>query len=248
MKKREEPIFKVKRGDYLYDVGHWNHLCYMAGAPGTGKTTQLAYLTAAALSGEVIGGYRIDLQDRTVLLLDGEQPQDLYMRGKTKIEYLTKGKGMDRLIYPEQTLASITKVKDREQEMWEIVMKHHKDLGILIIDRIGNFISDINSQVQSERLISKLLAVTEATNCLPIVVSHMTIDKWGNPYKLYGTLGSIINQLFSEGLMTMKRSKYFGLVNHKVRYKPYPQLWAQVDDETGLLVPERYCPYDLKIT
>lgn len=248
MKKVEEPIFKVQRGDYLYDVGHWGHLCYMAGSPGSSKTTQLDYLTAAAISGETILGYKIDLQGRSVLRIDGEMPQDLYMRGKARIEHLCKGKGLDQLIYPDQTLASITKVRDREQEMWEIVMKHHKDLGILIIDRIGNFISDINSQVQSEKLISKLLAVTEATNCLPIVVSHMTIDKWGNPYKLYGTLGSMINQLFSEGLMTCKRSKYFGLINHKLRYKPYPQLWAQVDDETGLLIPERYCPYDLKIT
>jgi hypothetical protein len=78
--KKSKAIFKVKRGNHVYDVGHWGHYAYLAGRPGHGKSTHVTHIAASALKNDWELGYHIDLQDRNIVVIDGEQPPDLYKR------------------------------------------------------------------------------------------------------------------------------------------------------------------------
>lgn len=243
----EEPIFNIIRGNHKYPVADFKHLFYLAGSPGSGKTTHLSYIEASALKEEPVLGYELNLKDRCILHIDGEQSPDFYQRGYNNIKTLCGGKNMDRLIYPEDSLASITKVRDREQEMWKIITKYRKDIGVLVIDRLGNFVSDPNNTPEAERLISRLVSVTEWYNCLTIGVHHVTVDsRTGKSLKLFAMLGTLYNQLSPGGMQTFKNSKYYGIAGHKDRYGSYPDLWTQFDEETGFMTAEPYLPYPLK--
>lgn len=239
--KKVDPIFKVKRGNHVYNVGHWGHMAYLAGSPGSGKSTHLTYAAASALKNDWVLGYKIDLQNRNVIVIDGEQPPDLYQAALQRIGDKCGGENMDRLIFPNESLASITRVADRRNEMLQLLTKHKKDLGVVLIDRIGNFVSDPNNARESESLQAKLMTIMEMTRCMMVLVCHVTMNKFATETKLFGMQGTFIKQSASWGLLTQKQSKYMGLLPDKTRYGSFPPLWAQY--KSGELHEEKYCPF-----
>jgi hypothetical protein len=242
-KKRSKAIFKVKRGNHVYDVGHWGHYAYLAGRPGHGKSTHVTHMAASALKNDWELGYHIDLQDRNIVVIDGEQPPDLYKRSFDRIGEMAGGLNMDRLIYPEESLASIPNVREKKGEMFKILRKNAKDLGVVFIDRVGNFVTNPNDARESDKLHTELLSITEKTNCLMILLCHITPSKWGNTeeVKLFGMQGTQIKASASWGLLAFKQSKYFGLLPDKTRYGSFPPQWA-IYKNNGL-IPLPYCPF-----
>jgi hypothetical protein len=236
-----DPVFKVKRGNHEYPVGHWGHLAYLAGLPGAGKSTHLTHMVASALKNDWELGYKINLQDRNVVVIDGEQPPDLYKRSYDRIGELSGGINMDRLIFPPESLASISKVKDRQKAMFEILLQNADDLGVVFIDRIGNFVSDPNNARDSETLQTQLLSITEKTNCLMILVCHVTLGKFQQETKLFGMQGSFIKQSASWGLLAVKQARYFGVLGDKTRYKHFPPMWSEYKNDQLEALP--YFPF-----
>lgn len=237
-----DPIFKVRRGNYVYPVGHLGHFAYWAGAPGSGKSTNLCYAAASALKEDWVLDYRIDLKGRSVLIVDGEQPPDLYKRSIDRIYKLCEGLNTDRLIFSEESFCAITNVKDRRREMLEFLIKHQKDAGVIFIDRIANFVADPNNTRESEGLQSALLKISDKFKPLMIPVFHTTPQKYGGgETKLFGMQGSLAKQISSWGILNVKQSKYFGVLCDKSRYGAFPPMWCQF--KHGELIQEPYCPF-----
>lgn len=228
---------RARRGNHWYNFGHWGHLGYYAGHRGTMKSTTIQNLVAAGLTGEECLQTTFDLGDRCVIWADGQQPEDLFTTAQRRILQLCNKQHDDRLIAAQYN--EITKPHDRINDLYQLVHKHRKECGLLVMDCATDFLVDPNSRHESIDLINNCGKLGAHFGLITLFVSHLT-DKMDKSSKLYGTFGSEIDKLASWGFITVQQGKYFGKTKGKFRYKPIPNLWFTRHD--NLLIPEPYFP------
>lgn len=231
---------RARRGNTWYNFGHWGHLGYYAGDPGTMKSTTLRCLVAAGLSGKEVFQQTFDLEDRIIIFADGQQPEDLFKASQRHTLDLAGKTHDDRFIAMNYT--ELTDPQERLNDLLHLINRHKRDLGMLILDCATDFLANPNDRTECMDMINGFGRLGTQFGTITLFVSHLTerADKHA-PKKMYGTFGTEVGKLASWGYMTQQQGKYFGLTKGKFRYKALPNLWFTREDND--LIPEPYFPY-----
>ena len=234
-------VFRQQCGNFSINVGHHSHLGYLAGAPNNYKSTIIRYWIAAALMNESRLTFDYTLNDRCVLLLDGEQPEDIFNASVREMYNIAGGIDYDDRLQAH-SLTGYTTARERQAEMWNLTVKHRKELGLVILDGGKNFISNFNDIRESTEFINNLLSMGKRTGCQVLVLSHIT-EKYGLDTKPYGMFGTLLHDLSSWGYMTSRSGKYIMLRQSKARYGKTSPLYLTRNRETKLLEHLPYMPF-----
>lgn len=230
---------RARRGNQWYNFGHWGHLGFYAGPPGTMKSTTLKHLAAAGLSGEECFQQTFDLDDRLIIYADGQQPEDIFKASMKELLNLAGKEHDERLFgmwYPE-----MTQPIDRQNDLLRLINKYRKDIGLIILDTVDDFTLP-NDENASREFIENFKKLGKHFGIITLCVTHLT-DKQDKSarLKMYGHLGTMLEKQSSWGFFTAQQGKYFGLTKGKFRYKSLPNLWFTREDNN--LIPEVYFPY-----
>lgn len=230
---------RARRGNHWYNFGHWGHLAFYAGPPGTMKSTTLKHLVAAGLSGKECFQQTFDLGDRMIIYADGQQPEDIFQKSMKDIMTLAGKDHDDRFLGMNYT--DMTQPIDRYNDVLRLVHKHRKDIGMLILDCADDF-TNPNDELTSREFIENWKKLGKHLKMITLGVTHLT-DKQDKSArkKMYGHLGTIWEKQASWGFYTDQQGKYFGLLKGKFRYPPIPNMWFT--RQGNLLLPEPYFPY-----
>lgn len=230
---------RARRGNYAYNIGDWGSLGYFGGKPATMKTTMIQHLAAAGLAGKEILGFEFDLGDRCIIWADGEQPENQFNGGQLNILDLAGKEYDNRLI--AHRYSSIIDPVERRNNLYSIIAKHRKELGLIVLDGVANFMVNSNDGDETKLITSRFNKIAIDFSCIGLFVNHLT-EKADKSTKLYGTSGTEIDKIATWGFITMQQGKYFGLTKGKFRQdKSPPNLW--MTNQNKKLITEPYFPY-----
>lgn len=232
-------IFRQQCGAYSLNVGHHGHLGYISGPQGALKSTVLRYWAAAALSGETKLTFDFDLSDRCVLLLDGEQPPDIFATAVRQIHTLAGKQDDDRLI--AHSLTDYISSFDKQDKLFELAYKYRSDLGLMLIDGGKNFVNSANDEQGCRRFIMNLMDIGKRTGAIIVILSHLSGKK--GEERLFGWLGSLLHDLASFGYQMQRSGKYFILREVKTRYAPTSPVILNYGRDIGMLEEMPYYPH-----
>lgn len=228
---------QARRGNHVCNFGHWGHVGFLGGKPGTMKSTVARFLVAAGLSGEEKLQMTFDLGDKLIIYADGEMPEDLFHQAMQHILKIAGKTHDDRLLARSYT--SMTDPEERYRDLLHLINIHRKDIGLVVWDGVANFMRDPMDRFEAIALLNGCIKLGKHFGMINLFLNHL-IDKNDKSTKLYGTVGSEIEKLASWGFTTVQQGKYFGLTKGKFRYKSFPNLWYTREDD--LLIPEPYFP------
>lgn len=238
-------LLQIKSGNYTKNIGHFGHIGYIGGKPGTMKSTILRYIAASGANECTPFGFKLNLGGKRIVWFDGEQPRDIIISSVNHIIELSchTRESWDKLDYLTMfELNGIQRPVERRREMWRIIMEeldYRKDTGLIIIDGISNFVSNINNFDEVDDFMNKLTTVAKRLDCMIIVLSHLT----GDGEKLYGSAGSRLDQLASFGFHMSSQGGYFTMSLAKGRYSyiaPKSFRWGKGVNE---LIEQGYFPF-----
>lgn len=231
---------RARRGNTWYNFGHWGHLAAVAGPPGTMKSTLLRNFCAAGLSGKECFQMTFDLGDRLIIWADGQQPPDIFADAQKQLLKLAGMDHCDRMI--AMNYSEIPKPIDRLNDLYRLINKYRKDVGLLIMDTATDFVQDPNSYQESMELIGSLKLLGGRLGMTTLGVHHFTEKADKNAkQKMYGMLGTEWEKQASWMFYTAQQGKYFGWLKGKFRYKSFPDMWFT--REGNHLIPQPYFPY-----
>ncbi len=238
-----DSLFQIRSGNYWSNVGHFQHIGYIGGKPGTMKSTILRYIAAAGVPGFEPFGFRLNLGGKKVVWFDGEQPKDIVIKSVKHILDLTQNQSTDFLTMYE--LNGIQSSVARRAEMFRVFredLDHRKDTGVIIVDGLSNFVRNINNFDEVEDFMDKLTTSAKRLNCMIIVLSHLAATEGGGT-KLFGAGGTRLDQLASWGLHMASMDRYFMMTMTKGRYGGIAPKFFEFGKDKGLLTEPFYFPF-----
>lgn len=241
-------LFQIKSGNVIQNVGHYEHVGFIGGKPGTMKSTILRYIAASGADGCMPFGFKLNLEGRKIVWFDGEQPKDVVVNSVNHIAELSCTTDVHDYLEMYE-LNGISSTADKEKELARIIIQDlivrrmqnmDNQAAVVIIDGLSNF-CDIHNFDRIERFMGKLMEASKRMNAMFIVLSHLTAN--GDGTKLFGAGGTRLEQLASWGFYMRSEGRYFVMTQAKGRYgfvAPKAFTWAK---EKNQLLMEPYFPF-----
>lgn len=237
-------LLQIQSGNYWQNVGHYEHIGFIGGKPGTMKSTILRYFAAAWGGNYTPFGFRFNPEPgQRIAWFDGEQPRDIVVGAVNHIRELG---GVDTTDYLDMfELNGILLPVDRRRELWRIiyqVIAPNKSHGLIIIDGMANFLDNINNFDEVNQFMNCLTTVAKQLKVMIIVLSHLASDGDGGQ-KLFGSGGTRLSQLASFGWFMSAYGPYFVMDLTKGRYGFVAPKIFRFGKEKNILLMEPYCPF-----
>jgi hypothetical protein len=238
-----DSLFQIKCGNHWKNVGHFGHLGFIGGKPGTMKSTLLRYIAASG-SGTNPLGFRLNLGGRKIMWYDGEQPDDIVVRGVRQIVKMTRATAPLESFFEMASMNHILDPRERRKALWADIFGRvdpRGETGVIIIDGIANFVNNINDFEEANTVVNQCIQVAKRLNCMVIVLAHLADRESGS--KLFGALGTEVEKLASWGFHMERRGKYFVMSDKKGRYGFIAPKGFQFGKLDGTLIEEPYYPW-----
>lgn len=238
-----DSLFQMKCGNHWRNVGHFGHLGYIGGKPGTMKSTILRYIAASG-SGVAPLGFRLNLNGKRIVWYDGEQPEDIVVRSVKDIMRMAGGRAALDSFFEMHSLNHIVDPFERRKALWTDILGRvapRNDTGVIIVDGLGNFIQNINDFPEANEVANKLLQIAKRMDAMVIVLAHLA-EKDGAA-KLFGAAGTEADKAASWGFHMESRGKYFVMSDKKGRYGFIAPKGFRWGSQTGILTEQPYYPW-----
>lgn len=181
-------------GKFPKTVADFGDIGYIAGAKGTFKTTWLESIKASALSGgQLVHNLRFYLGDKFLVEADTESSEQIFDKHQVNTYKLA---GLPLTTHPQHISLNMTSIPDGKEKAAALLHELSKigdRLGLLILDRIDNFLENPASDVEgSAKFVSWAKRVAQTCNCVVIGLTHTSESTDKNSImtrSLYGTLG-----------------------------------------------------------
>lgn len=235
-----DSLFQIKSGNHWKNVGHFEHLGFIGGPPGSMKSTLLRYIAASGKPGFTPFGFRLNLGGQRISWFDGEQPRDIVVESFKHIQGMADIDFLDMY-----ELNGIQSAVGRRREMFRIFREDldvRKNTGLIIIDGLSNFVRNINNFDEVEDVMDKLNTSAKRLKCMILVLSHLANTEGGGK-KLFGAGGTRLSQLASWGLEMSIQDKYFIMNIVKGRYGYVAPKYFEFDKRKNVLLELPYCPF-----
>ena len=154
---------------YALDFGQVGTI---TGHEGTRKSTFLASLIAAGLSGQEFLNITLDLRGKKILLIDTEQ-------SKSRFGWLLKENLKHAGIQDNHHQLLAYTVSSFENPVLKLqvmryLLEHHQDIGVCIIDGSAQMVSNVNSEEECNKLMTIYKALAINHNVMILQVVHLT--------------------------------------------------------------------------
>lgn len=192
----ECPPEVIKVDDKVF--GTLGNFSIITGKPKSGKTFNVSAVAAAALSGKQILNYVVTLpaDRKRVLYIDTEQARP---HCRTVIRRIYKMAGMTTKDKAGLLFCPLREMNDTMRIAFiEKCLKDFPDIGLVIIDGIRDLLKDINSQVESNYVVNKLMEWTAFYDNHIVGVLHLN----KNDDNTRGTLGTETNNKAESTMLT----------------------------------------------
>ena len=143
----------------------------MVGLQKSGKTTLLIAFVVSALTGKVFLNFRFDLQGRSILWLDCEQPKYWFQMLCRRV-YRLAGLEEDSPLFRAVSLRRYSKVQ-RAAITGALILRE-ENLGMGLIDGLVDICKNFNDVEESELTIDKVLEWSDRSGALLMGVIHLT--------------------------------------------------------------------------
>ena len=195
----EHPPVAISYGDHTYTtkdgtvtyptpIGTYGNFSFIAAPPKHKKTFLVSLLSAAYLGGKskrFVGGLKGHREDKCLYHFDTEQgrfhAQKVFRRVLDMCE-------LEDECY--STFGLRAQSHDERLDIIEYVLKHNRDIGVLVIDGVADLVSDVNNIEESNMVVGKIMKWTEMYQCHIITVIHTN----HNSNKPTGHLGSALEK------------------------------------------------------
>ena len=204
-------------------------LCLIKGETGSGKS-RLAMNFMVGLSGvsdDLELEYAPCPEEKTVVYISTEMSRYHLQRRYLKVlshcpkEYENKLKFFD-----------FNGSSDLLADLKEVAK--HTNPYVIIIDQLGDFLSNINDIEQSTLLIKELMNGLEKYDCAIIGILHQNEDS-GLQTKARGHIGSLLEQKVVSSIAIADRRDYFVIETTKLREGKPLKIYAVFNEETEML-------------
>ena len=178
--------------------GTLGNFSIITGKPKSGKTFNVSAIAAAAISGKLVLNYTVTLpaDRKMVLYIDTEQARP---HCRTVIRRIYKMAGMTAKDKSNLMFCPLREMNDVMRIAFiEKCLKDFPTIGLVIIDGIRDLLKDINSQVESNLVINKLMEWTAFYDNHIVGVIHLN----KNDDNTRGTLGTESNNKAESTMLT----------------------------------------------
>lgn len=241
MEEKKATALRVWYGAKAYRVGDTTHVGFISGESGAGKSILSESIIASALRGSREGIWDVNVGDKAILHVDTEQPEDIADEMQARIQAKTPSEEF----FLRYNYVNLTKFAEPSVKFEEFQQCIHStlDLGLVVCDNLSDLISDINDQLQANKLASKMAQLAMDYKCLILFLAHTN-----NENTIKGAAGKRIRDKSSFGFnLTLDRKEGLTLVeNVKSRYGWVPSTDFIVDQETKELSVGPYLPFPTK--
>lgn len=178
--------------------GTLGNFSIITGKPKSGKTFNVSAIAAAALCGRKVLNYTVSLpaDRKSVLYVDTEQARPhcrTVIRRIYRMAGLTNKDKAGLLFCPLREMNDVMRIAFIEK-----CLKDFPDIGLVIIDGIRDLLKDINSQIESNYVVNKLMEWTAFYDNHIIGVLHQN----KNDDNTRGTLGTETNNKAESTMLT----------------------------------------------
>ena len=192
----ECPPEVIKVDDKVF--GTLGNFSIITGKPKSGKTFNVSAIAAAAICGRQVLNYAVTLpaDRRTVLYIDTEQARP---HCRTVIRRIHKMTGMTSKDMTNLMFCPLREMNDVMRTAFiEKCLRDFPTIGLVIIDGIRDLLKDINSQVESNHVVNKLMEWTAFYDIHIVGVLHQN----KNDDNTRGTLGTETNNKAESTMLT----------------------------------------------
>lgn len=222
-----KPLILIKR-DHTELLTN-SSLMIIKGEVGSGKS-RLAMNFMVGFSGnkeDLEFEYEVCPKDKHVIYISTEMSRYHLQKRLLSILSLTPPEYEERLVILDAMMLS-----DKVSELEEICKKYPPH--VIIIDQLGDLVSDINNLQQSTDIIKKLCNGLDKYDCGIIGIVHQNEDSGINA-KARGHLGSLFEQKVVASLAISDHSKGYKIKTTKVREGKPINLDAIFNENTSML-------------
>lgn len=192
----EYPPEVIRVGDKVF--GTLGNFSIITGKPKSGKTFNVSAIAAAALSHRRVLNYEVTLPpDRQMLLyIDTEQARP---HCRTVIRRIYKMAGISKKDDSCLMFCPLREMNDTMRIAFiEKCLKENPTIGLVIIDGIRDLLKDVNSQMESNFVVNKLMEWTAFYDNHIVGVLHLN----KNDDNTRGTLGTETNNKAESTMLT----------------------------------------------
>lgn len=159
-------------------------ICGVAGPQKSRKSLFLHALIAGALSGNPYLGIKVELEGKTLLHVDCEQPEYWWRRDISRIEKMNNGPSP---LFKACNMRKMTPL-ERQEEFYEQCITLMP--GIIVLDGLVDLCLNFNDIPASQSVMDLIMRITAETNAVLITVLHTTKSDGF----VRGHLGSFLQQ------------------------------------------------------
>lgn len=234
----EYPPEVIKLGDKIF--GTLGNFSIITGKPKCGKTFNVSAIAAAAISGKTVLNYSVTLPPdrKMVLYIDTEQARPhcrAVIRRIYKMAGMTKNDKINMKFCPLREMNDTMRVAFIEK-----CLREFPNIGLVIIDGIRDLLKDINSQLESNYVVNKLMEWSASYDIHIVGVIHLN----KNDDNTRGTLGTETNNKAETTLVTSEvencNTLRFMVSCEMSRSEPFGSFFFYIDSNNLPKVDETY--------
>lgn len=185
-----EHSYSTKEGTVTYPtpIGTYGNFSFIQAPPKHKKTFLVSLLSAAYLggdSGRFVGKIKGHRDGRCLYHFDTEQGRFHAQRTFRRVLDMCN---LEDQCY--ETFGLRSRMYDERVDIIEYILKHNRNVGVLVIDGVADLVSDVNNIDESNKVVQKIMKWTEQYNVHIITVIHTN----HNTNKPTGHLGSALEK------------------------------------------------------
>ena len=208
--------------------------------PKMGKTTAIKRIVATALKGD-LGQLQSVLKNPVILWLDTEQKA---ADAKQIIDDVKNMTGLSYKFLDKHLMVFSLRKIDCTGIFDELLIAIKVFLpNIIVVDGIAEFVNSVNDELESKKLIQKLMLLSEKYNCAIICVLH---ENRGGNHEMKGHLGANLTQKASVVIKCTKKGDNITVRCTDSRHQSTPE-WSIRFDEQGNIVDADADPINMQI-
>jgi len=229
MEDNKIPMLTMFYGGDEYNVANNQHIGVISGKRGSGKTTLIVDLINACLTGEVQGVFKFNCDNKKVVHIDTEQPDDLLYKFKERVS--KEGE------YICHSLSHLFSAREKWEEVVEIINRE-KEACVFIIDVLSDLADDPNDFKQASRISQSFQGLAKNKDALIIIVAHNNAED-----TILGAVGKYVENksAFSFNISMDNTTGVSRVKNVKYRLEDLPDFSFTVTEdkkvELGVYIP-----------
>lgn len=228
----------IVNAECLFSIGGTDtfpkgELVAITAKPKQGKSQVQYYLVAAMLAGKQLGDVKPLLQSYKILLFDTEQSKASLMKGcKRALRFAGLHDDSNNVYFYPFSLREI-ELSSRLEVIEETIKKEKPT--IVFIDGIVDLLQDFNNNIESSKLIQRLLQIATEYGCLISCILHQNKGVNDN---LRGHLGTELLNKITDCLTVKKTGNKFIVSCLVSRNEPCSGFSFSIDEENNYCIED----------